>query len=677
MYTIIDKGGKIMIKKYIILIFSLVYLIPIFSQDHYWYGNKRVPLILSNQKYVIVNQLSNGLNLDTIVIDSSITLIPTIEKIAYSGVISDAQYNELDQSTVIYSVPTFKLSEATDDIFASQYFYIKLKDSDDFDLLAEYASLNNVLIVEHSNYLPLWYVLSCINCDRNAVEMANIFYESGLFEYAEPDFWQGNDLFSNDSLFDQQWNLRNTGQYDIMFSGIDINYDSACSIVPELSDVIIAVLDQGIQYDHPDLTTNMWGPNYDIDKKKISSNLRGAHGTACAGIIGAISNNGLGISGIFNGKLMSISHDFSNKSIRKNRGDGICYAVDNGAAVISNSWGCKVNLTAIDEAIDYALEKGRNGLGCVVVFATGNDDINQIAYPANSDERIIAVGAISPCGERKSKISCDGESKWGSQFGPELDIMAPGVLIPTTDLTGKKGLDNTSDYTSSFNGTSAACPHVAAVAGLILSVNPTLTAKQVADIIESTAQRVGGYEYAPTEGRPNGKWHEQMGYGLVDAYAAVLAAQPKHIQNQVYLLGQEVYEYATEITAGYAVTDNKPYGNVILEAGSDVTLRAMEQVVLKPGFHAKAGSKLHIKVDSPTTTQSASSPQQLAPRTSSAPTDNKDATMEEVINTVESVSVFVPSAQKIIFNGQLLIIHDGKMYNVMGVEVENNIALRM
>ena len=131
MYTIIDKGGKIMIKKYIILIFSLVYLIPIFSQDHYWYGNKRVPLILSNQKYVIVNQLSNGLNLDTIVIDSSITLIPTIEKIAYSGVISDAQYNELDQSTVIYSVPTFKLSEATDDIFASQYFYIKLKDSDD------------------------------------------------------------------------------------------------------------------------------------------------------------------------------------------------------------------------------------------------------------------------------------------------------------------------------------------------------------------------------------------------------------------------------------------------------------------------------------------------------------------------------------------------------------------
>ena len=202
-----------------------------------------------------------------------------------------------------------------------------------------------------------------------------------------------------------------------------------------------------------------------------------------------------------------------------------------------------------------------------------------------------------------------------------------------------------------------------------MSVNPTLTAKQVADIIESTAQRVGGYEYAPTEGRPNGKWHEQMGYGLVDAYAAVLAAQPKHIQNQVYLLGQEVYEYATEITAGYAVTDNKPYGNVILEAGSDVTLRAMEQVVLKPGFHAKAGSKLHIKVDSPTTTQSASSPQQLAPRTSSAPTDNKDATMEEVINTVESVSVFAPSAQKIIFNGQLLIIHDGKMYNVMGVEV--------
>ena len=173
----------------------------------------------------------------------------------------------------------------------------------------------------------------------------------------------------------------------------------------------------------------------------------------------------------------------------------------------------------------------------------------------------------------------------------------------------------------------------------------------------------------PTDNRHNGTWNDSVGYGLVDAYAAVLAAQPKHIQNQTYLSGQEVYEYATEITAGYAVTDSKPYGNVILEAGSDVTLRAMDKVVLKTGFHAKAGSKLHIKVDSPTTTQFASSPQKLAPRTSSAPTDNKDATMEEVINTVESVSVFAPSAQKIIFNGQLLIIHDGKMYNVMGVEV--------
>ena len=158
-------------------------------------------------------------------------------------------------------------------------------------------------------------------------------------------------------------------------------------------------------------------------------------------------------------------------------------------------------------------------------------------------------------------LSCDGEH-WGSGFGPELDVMAPGVLIPTTDIIGNIGynpdmpihLKNTSvnnrkinsdfpnqDYTVWFNGTSAACPHVAGVAALILSVNPNLTGKQVHDIIESTTQKVRPdlydydiYDYdfysdgwvneIPTD-RPNGTWNWEVGHGLVDAYTAVFAAQ--------------------------------------------------------------------------------------------------------------------------------------------------------
>ena len=127
------------------------------------------------------------------------------------------------------------------------------------------------------------------------------------------------------------------------------------------------------------------------------------------------------------------------------------------------------------------------------------------------------MGAISPCGERKSPTSCDTETSWGSNYGNALDIMAPGVLISTTDnnslrqscngyggyngynsytlhsiLGGNKiSSDYTDrDYTVCFLGTSAATPHVAGVAALVLSVNPNLTGQQVRNIIESTTQKV-------------------------------------------------------------------------------------------------------------------------------------------------------------------------------------------
>lgn len=76
-------------------------------------------------------------------------------------------------------------------------------------------------------------------------------------------------------------------------------------------------------------------------------------------------------------------------------------------------------------------------MGCVVIFASGNDN-NGVNYPANSNPNILTVGAMSPCGERKNPNSCDGEN-WGSNFGTELDIVAPGVLIPTTDRQGNNG----------------------------------------------------------------------------------------------------------------------------------------------------------------------------------------------------------------------------------------------
>lgn len=111
-----------------------------------------------------------------------------------------------------------------------------------------------------------------------------------------------------------------------------------------------------------------------------------------------------------------------------------------------------------------------------------------------------------------------------------MDLVAPGVFVPTTDIQGTASY-NTSDgvagnYYQTFNGTSAATPHVAGVAALILSINPGLTQNQVRDIIESTCTKVGNYNYSTVTGRPNGTWNNEMGYGLVNAYAAVKAIYP-------------------------------------------------------------------------------------------------------------------------------------------------------
>ena len=149
----------------------------------------------------------------------------------------------------------------------------------------------------------------------------------------------------------------------------------------------------------------------------------------------------------------------------------------------------------------------------------------------------------------------------------------------------------------------------------------------------------------------------------MDAYKAVLSARPKFIQNQTYSSGREMYEYAPEITVGYAVTETELYGNVILEVGSDIILRGMDQVVLKPGFHAKSGSKLHIRIDTSTTAQSASIPQRVASKT---PSDDMDSTTEEIANNgLENVeNEVIVSTSIYTISGQLMQTITGGQHDV-------------
>lgn len=455
-------------------------------------------------------------------------------------------------------------------------------------------------IVYHSKYLPLWYVMSSIGSNVNSLEMANSFYESGLFSAAEPDMWSESDLFCvNDPYFSSQWNLSNTDLYGTEYTGIDVNFCSARSMIPDSSNVVIAVLDQGVQLNHPDLAANIKGSGYDTETHSSPSVVYGNHGTACAGIISAILNNNLCVAGLAaNCKIMSISNTLvGNYASRYNRAEGIAYAAYHQASVISNSWGSSECLTVIDDAIEFALQHGRYGKGCIVVFAAGNDN-SIVSYPANSNQDIIVVGAMSPCGERKNPLSCDGEN-WGSNFGYELDVMAPGVLIPTTDRTGIDGYTN-QDYYLFFNGTSSACPHVAAIAGLVLSVNPDLTQKEVADIIESTAQKVGGYSYNITSNRPNGKWCLDMGYGLVDASAAVQKALDMNIEGPTVLTDSSWY-YIRNVPSGATITWNitnncqNPKYTLVSPQGRDSMYVANRSTPLNPWNPLTLGESISVE----------------------------------------------------------------------------------
>lgn len=150
--------------------------------------------------------------------------------------------------------------------------------------------------------------------------------------------------------------------------------------------------------------------------------------------------------------------------------------------------------------IDDAVTKGREGKGCVFVKSAGNSR-GPISYPGNYSQDVLAV----------ANMTIDGTLHYKSCYGDNMFVAAPGTDILST-IPGNK--------TKKLTGTSMACPHVAGLAALILERNPNLPAKRVREIIARTAKKVGNVLY--DKNKEFGTWNERYGYGLIDAYNAVL-----------------------------------------------------------------------------------------------------------------------------------------------------------
>lgn len=505
--------------------------------DYYWYRENRIPIKrVPNKSFVIFessdkDELLKSLSDKHIRFNSS-----SIKSYSFGGIAhTKSNYSnffskryesaELDINPeeavkiqkIIYAAP-FYLTNSNKEIPLTNMFYVFLKDQGDYPILEKEAREVNARIIGSYDILPNVYVLTCTKESQgNALEIANRLYETGLFEATEPVLLSFTlTSFPNDYYYyTKQWNLYNHDDQGNPL-GYDIKYQQAydSGIIPNTGNVVVAVCDSGVKLTHPELTFDPF--SWDATTSTSPSVVWDEHGTTVAGVIGATANNNIGIAGVASGvKIMSISIQHLDSIVTTiDLAQMIIQAVNHGAHVINNSWSFEFNSTVISVAIDYAITNGRNGKGCVVVFSSGNDDQSSLSFPASytPETSVIAVGASTTQGKRKAYSSA---LPWGSNYGTNLDIVAPGVAIRTT-TTG-------SNYYP-YYGTTYSAAHVSGVAALMLAWNPNLTYDEVGFIIESTANKsLNGYTFSNTT-KVGGTWNKYVGHGLLNMYDALQMA---------------------------------------------------------------------------------------------------------------------------------------------------------
>lgn len=343
-------------------------------------------------------------------------------------------------------------------------------------------------------------------------------------------------------IYSRQWHLKKTIIDDIAINA-SAQVDKAHTITKG-EGVTVAVIDpDGVDIRHKEFPGNKIVAPINVTSKKpnpVPKSRSLNHGTGCAGVAcGAGADKACGVAPA--AKLMPIR---SLAGLGSNEeGDSVLWAINNGADIISNSWGYPDGDVAdpndpmhfqeielqfpLRKAIEKAVKEGRNGKGCIVLFSAGNGNESADKDRYITNPNIIAVAACNDTG-KKSVYSDFGKCVWVCFPSDDFEVegindnyrpLTPGIW--TTDTAKKNKKRVYSKYMADFGGTSSACPGVAGVCALILSVNPDLSWQEVKDILKKTADKID-----KKNGKYDSKGHsEWYGYGRVNAYKAVKLAK--------------------------------------------------------------------------------------------------------------------------------------------------------